>query len=123
MHQGSGTEWVIDASGCEAERLRDLDAVRALLDRAVRELDLHVVGAPLLHRFPGPGGVTALYLLSESHLACHTFPEVGLATFNLYCCRARPEWPWRARLEQALGASHVEVRRIARGASVPEPRA
>jgi len=32
-------------------------------------------------------GVTGLLLLTESHLACDTFPERGFASFNLYCCR------------------------------------
>jgi len=31
--------------------------------------------------------VTGLLLLTESHLACDTFPERGFASFNLYCCR------------------------------------
>ena len=56
---------------------------------------------------------------SESHLACHTYPEFGVATFNLYCCRARPEWPWRGRLREALGATQVTVRALPRGGGEP----
>ena len=44
------------------------------------------------------GGITGLLLLTESHLACHTFPERGFAAFNLYCCRPREDWPWPERL-------------------------
>ena len=106
----AGAEWLIEARGCDAGRLRDLAAVRELCARAVRELELRVVGEPQWHQFPGEAGVTGLYLLAESHLACHTFPEHGLATFNLYCCRPRPEWPWRERLAEALGARDVHVR-------------
>jgi S-adenosylmethionine decarboxylase len=69
----------------------------------------------LWHQFPQPGGVTGLYLLSESHLACHTFPETRLATFNLYCCRARPPFEWEARLQAMLGATRVTVRTAVRG--------
>ncbi|HTE50509.1 MAG TPA: S-adenosylmethionine decarboxylase [Kofleriaceae bacterium] len=110
-----GTEWIVDAHGCDPARLRDREAVRALLDRVVAELALGVVGQPLVHAFDAPGGVTALYLLTESHLCCHTYPESGVATFNLYCCRERPAWPWAAALADALGASRVEVRRERRG--------
>lgn len=109
-----GTEWLIDAGGCDAAVLRDLPAMRALLDRVVRELDLRVVGDAAWHQFPAPGGVTGLYLLTESHLACHTYPERGVATFNLYCCRARPEWTWAPELRRALGARRVTVRVQAR---------
>ena len=67
------------------------------------------------HVFPGPGGVTGLLLLSESHLACHTFPERGFASFNLFCCRPRPEWPWTAALRETLHAQRVELQAIPRG--------
>ena len=111
-----GTEWMVDARGCGAERLADLEGLRALCERIIRELDLKVIGGGQWHQFPAPGGVTGLYLLSESHLACHTYPELGVATFNLYCCRARPRWPWEARLQEALGARGVIVRYITRSA-------
>ena len=113
-----GTEWVVDAEGCAAERLRDLSTMARVLDRAVAELGLLVVGEPQWRVFPEPGGVTGMLLLSESHLTCHTYPEYGIATFNLYCCRARPEWPWAQRLHEMLGASHVTVRTLSRGAEV-----
>lgn len=110
-----GTEWVVDALDCDPERLRDRSRIVGLLDGIVRALELHVVGAPQVHVFPGPGGITALYLLSESHLACHTFPESGVATFNLYCCRPRPAPGWEALLADALGARRVTVTVIPRG--------
>jgi len=111
-----GTEWLVDAEGCSAELLRDIDEVRVVCAEVIAELGLRVVGEPMWHQFPRPGGVTGLYLLTESHLACHTFPETGLATFNLYCCRPRPAFAWEERLRALLGASRVTVRIAARGA-------
>lgn len=111
-----GSEWLIDARGCDAGRLADLDGMRRLCERIIRELALKVIGSGQWHRFDGPGGVTGLYLLTESHLACHTYPELGVATFNLYCCRPRIRWSWEARLQEALGASGVTVRFITRQA-------
>jgi S-adenosylmethionine decarboxylase len=110
-----GIEWIIDAHGCDPARLCDGGTVRALLDRIVADLDLRVLGRPLVHSFDAPGGVTALYLLTESHLCCHTYPESGVATFNLYCCRERAPWPWADALAEALGARRVDVRRQVRG--------
>ena len=115
---GTGTEWVIDAFGCDPKQLQDLPLVQSICDRVIRDLGLKVLGEPLSHRFGGAGGVTALYMLTASHLTCHTYPEYGMATFNLYCCRERPEWDWRGRLRECLGADRVEVRRLARGRAV-----
>ena len=116
-----GTEWVVDASGCSAAALRDRATLERLLLRAVDELGLTVAAEPVWHVFPGPGGVTGMVLLTESHLVCHTYPEFGVATFNLYCCRERPEWPWEERLAEALGAAEVAVKRLDRRAHVTEP--
>jgi S-adenosylmethionine decarboxylase len=112
-----GTEWLVDAEGCRAEALRDLDSLRRVCSLIVAQLELRVVGNAAWHQFPWPGGVTGLFLLTESHLACHTYPESGTATFNLYCCRTRPPWPWAERLAALLGAQRVRVRCLDRGGS------
>ncbi|HKP85087.1 MAG TPA: S-adenosylmethionine decarboxylase [Blastocatellia bacterium] len=112
-----GTEWLVDAEGCSAELLRDVETIRRVCDQIISDLDLRVVGEGRWHEFPHPGGVTGLFLLTESHLACHTYPELGVATFNLYCCKHRPDWLWEKQLTAALCASVVTVRVAQRGAS------
>jgi S-adenosylmethionine decarboxylase len=113
----TGTEWLVDASGCRHEALRSVDTFSGLFDRLVNDLGLHAVRPPLWHAFPG-GGLTGLLLLSETHLACHTFPERGFAALNLYCCRERQEWPWQEELARTLGAQHVAIRKMSRGGAV-----
>jgi S-adenosylmethionine decarboxylase len=117
----AGTEWLVDAEGCSAELIRDPEVLRILCEEVIAKLDLRVVGEPAWHRFPTPGGITGLYLLSESHLTFHTFPETGVATFNLYCCRPRPPFAWKERLRDLLGASKVVVRTVDRGSDVVHP--
>lgn len=111
-----GTEWLIEATGCDTAALRDESGVRFVLDKVIADLGLKAIGA-VWHKFDGEGGVTGLVALTESHLACHTYPEHGTATFNLYCCRARPEWDWDTNLRAALGAASVTVTKIDRGES------
>jgi S-adenosylmethionine decarboxylase len=110
-----GIEWLVDATGCPAETLRDVERLAAVCSRAVAEIKLHVVGQPVWQTFPDPGGATGLYLLTESHLACHSFPESGTVTFNLYCCRPRRRWSWERVLVEMLGATEVRVRHLRRG--------
>jgi S-adenosylmethionine decarboxylase len=118
-----GTEWLVDAEGCSAQALRHIETLRRVCDEIIRDLALQVVGEPLWHQFPSPGGITGLYLLTESHLACHTYPETRIATFNLYCCKPRPEWQWEARLAEFLGATGVTVRVGLRGPEAAQDRA
>jgi len=114
-----GTEWLIEAQGCSATRLREESLLREILTRVIDDLGLKTIGA-VWHKFEGEGGVTGLIALTESHLACHTYPEHGTATFNLYCCRTRPEWDWSGQLQRLLDASDVTVTRIERGSEKSE---
>jgi S-adenosylmethionine decarboxylase len=109
-----GTEWVVDASGCDAETLADIDRLKLIFERIIHDLELHVLGDISWHKFPEPGGVTGIALLSESHLTCHTYPEFGAASFNLYCCRSRTTWPWERMLREMLGATEVNARVLER---------
>lgn len=110
----SGCEWVIEALGCEAERLKDLNTLRALFADLIAELALHPVGEAQWHQFPGPGGITGLCLLAESHLACHTFPEFGSLCLNVFCCKARPDWDFVSYLKKTFEAQEVRVRQLER---------
>lgn len=115
-----GFEWLIDAKDCQEDALRDVETLRNVFARIISDLQLKTIGDGMWHKFAGEGGVTGLVLLTESHLACHTYPEYGTATFNLYCCRERPEWDWTENLKTLLGAKEVRIERIVRGENQSE---
>src|SRR6476646_7092686 len=98
----TGTEWIVEAYGCSPDRLRDLSTLQALFARLMRDLDLHACGDARWHQF------------TESHLACHSFPEYGTLCLNLFCCRPRPEWDFAGLLRSIVGAQTVNVRRLDR---------
>ena len=110
-----GTEWLIEAFDCDAEKLREIETLREVFSRVVADLGLKTIGEGFWHQFTGEKGVTGLVALTESHLACHTYPEYRTATFNLYCCRTRPEWNWEANLKSLIGANFVKTTKIERG--------
>ena len=126
-----GTEWLIEAEGCDQNKLRDESALRGVFARIIDDLGLKAIDS-VWHKFEGEGGVTGMVALTESHLACHTYPEHGIATFNLYCCRTRPEWDWETNLKEALEADSVSITKIERGtlytlqphlrSNIPEPK-
>lgn len=114
MAMQGGIEWLVDGHGCSAAKLRDRASVIALLDRIVAAMDLHVISTAV-HVFPGPGGITALYLLAESHLTIHTFPESGTATLNVYCCNPRTPPKWAELFSELLGARDARATEHTRG--------
>ncbi len=114
MKASGGVEWAVEAQGCSPRLLRDRRRLEALFRRVVREMGLHPVGPSRWHRFENPGGLTGFWMLKESHLACHTFPEFGSACFNLFCCRPRPAWDWKGACRRHLKAKRVRIRRLER---------
>ncbi len=58
------------------------DACRDLFDNLIHALELQKIGE-VYHSFEG-GGFTAVVCLTESHLSIHTWPEYGLATFDIF---------------------------------------
>src|SRR3954464_13851460 len=110
----TGTEWIVEAYGCVPDRLRDLATLQSLFAQLTLELDLHACGDGRWHQFPTTGGITGMTVLTESHLACHSFPEYGTLCLNLFCCRPRAEWDFAGRLRAVLGAHTVNVRRLDR---------
>ncbi|GAA4052931.1 hypothetical protein GCM10022409_44860 [Hymenobacter glaciei] len=75
-----------------APALRNAEACRAFFDAQVLAFGLEKVGEAY-HSFPaddtGDGGFTAVLALTESHLSIHTWPEHGLATFDVFLSNFR----------------------------------
>ncbi|RSK33830.1 S-adenosylmethionine decarboxylase family protein [Hymenobacter metallilatus] len=78
-----------------AGALRDMPACQAFFDAQVAAQELTAVGAAY-HAFP-TGGFTAVVALTESHLSIHTWPEHGLATFDVFLSNFRRDNADRAR--------------------------
>ncbi|PHV12652.1 adenosylmethionine decarboxylase [Chitinimonas sp. BJB300] len=69
--------------------LVDESALADLCRHEVAKAGLQAVGERW-HCFPplpdGPGGITGVVLLAESHLAIHTWPERTAVTLDVYVC-------------------------------------
>ena len=124
-----GLHLTADLHGCAAEAaaMTDPGVLRATCLAAVRGSGLSAVGE-LFHRYaPAPGaaggvpaGVTGVVLLAESHLAVHTWPELGAATLDVYVCNFGGDNSARAhdlleRLVAAFAPAEVERHVLDRG--------
>lgn len=82
----SGKHMIIDLKEIKNHALiHDLDKIKILLDTICEKYDFSILNKSE-HKFE-PEGITILYLLSESHLSVHTFPEKQYVAIDLYTCR------------------------------------
>ena len=83
----NGLHLIADLEDCRCAPALLLDASRleALCVDACRRHGLTVVGR-LFHAFGTGAGVTGTVVLAESHLAIHTWPEIGAVTLDVYVC-------------------------------------
>ncbi|MDF2441595.1 MAG: S-adenosylmethionine decarboxylase, partial [Abditibacteriota bacterium] len=76
-----------DFYGVEAALLCDQSTLVACLLGAAQRCHLTPVDDARVHPFPG-GGLTAFVMLSESHIAIHTYPEHGYLALDIFSCGA-----------------------------------
>jgi len=125
-----GLHLTADLRGCAATSavMTAPAALRSTCLGAVAAAGLTSVGE-LFHGFaPAPGdlgaaatGITGVVLLAESHLAVHTWPELGAATLDVYVCNLGADNSARAEalLASLIGAfapASVERHALQRGA-------
>jgi S-adenosylmethionine decarboxylase proenzyme len=72
-------------SGAEPNALDDLSTIESILHDAAQTAGLTAVSSAH-HQFE-PQGLSAVIILSESHIAAHTWPEFGNGYVTLTSCR------------------------------------
>ena len=100
--------------GCPREILNDIKRIeRTMVDAALE------AGAEIrevaFHKF-SPQGVSGVVVISESHLAIHTWPELGYAAVDVFTCGEKVD-PWVScnYLKDQFAAEHLEAQEIKRG--------
>ncbi len=66
------------------ELLNTVDGIKPLMEKIIKNMNLTTVGE-IHHQFE-PVGATCLYLLSQSHLSGHSYPELRYLAIDLYHC-------------------------------------
>jgi S-adenosylmethionine decarboxylase len=97
----------------------DVAALRARCVGLVDAAGLAPVGE-LFHSFGTGQGVTGVVLLAESHIAVHTWPELGAVTIDVYVCNFGADNSERAHrlidsLVEAFAPADVQRHTLERG--------
>jgi S-adenosylmethionine decarboxylase len=114
-----GHHALLDFYDVSPSLLSDAPLLASLLVSAARAAGATPLSDPVLHSFPG-GGITGFLPLSESHIAVHTYPEVGYAAADIFTCGSCSPEAAVATFRTTLSPGREVVRNIARGEAVEE---
>jgi S-adenosylmethionine decarboxylase len=79
-----GKHFLLNLYGCSSVLLNDEQFLIDLMENAAIASGATVLKT-VSHKFD-PQGITAICLLSESHISIHTWPEEGKAALDVYTC-------------------------------------
>ncbi|MGI6587690.1 MAG: adenosylmethionine decarboxylase [Peptococcia bacterium] len=109
-----GRHVLAEIFGCSFEVLNDVKKVEENMVNAALEAGAEV-REYVFHKF-SPQGVSGVVVISESHLAIHTWPELGYAAVDVFTCGERVN-PWDACnfLVEKFKAEYMTANEVKRG--------
>ncbi|NLY29298.1 MAG: S-adenosylmethionine decarboxylase proenzyme [Firmicutes bacterium] len=93
MKNALGRHVLCEAYGCDPKVLDDKDQVENIMVQAALHAGAEVREVAF-HKF-APQGVSGVVVISESHLAIHTWPEYEYAAIDVFTCGHTVD-PWNA---------------------------
>lgn len=108
---------LLSTFSASTDQLTGITNCQQAFDRLIQALDLHKVGE-VYHAFPN-GGFTAVVCLTESHVSIHTWPELGMATFDVFLSNYLHDNTAKTRqfyagFLQAIGATELSKQEVFR---------
>lgn len=120
MEAALGRHILCEAFGCDQSLINDRQWVETVMVQAALEAGAEVREVAF-HQF-SPQGVSGVVVISESHLAIHTWPEIGFAAIDVFTCGDTVD-PWQAcnYLIEHFRAQNATTTEVKRGVLRHEP--
>ena len=98
---------------CDSNVLNNLELIEKKMSEAATACGAHIVQT-CFHMF-NPHGVSGVVIISESHLAIHTWPELGYAAVDLFTCGTKCDpkvaYEFLKKMFNSKKASFTELKR------------
>jgi S-adenosylmethionine decarboxylase len=108
----AGTHLILDV--WDGKHLDNISVVETCFRETIK-----AVHATLLHmhfhHFGPQQGISGVAVLQESHISCHTFPEVNFGSFDVFLCGNLDPMPAVEVFKQFFETEKVEIVEFKRG--------
>lgn len=111
----TGHQLLAEFMSCSADVLNNKKHLESLLTNAITHAGL-TLKSVTSHSFD-PVGITVMAIISESHIAIHTYPEANHASIDVFICAGPSDAHKRLldHLEEGLHPQNVRVMEMQRG--------
>lgn len=109
-----GRHVLCEAFECDSDYLNDEERIRQILSEAAKVAKTEL--RDLMIETFTPYGITAVAIVSESHLSIHTWPELGYAAIDVFTCGDQSDPVAAAEyIAQELDSTFVTQNEMKRG--------
>ena len=119
-----GPHLTMDMYGCEKSKLSSVQKVSKFLDGLPAKIGMTKIIPPYVFEYhgvkPEDWGVSGVVLIAESHIAIHTYPEKGYATFDAFSCKEFDAELVKKIVLETFGAQTYEQKSFERGKHFPK---
>jgi len=117
MNHPVGTHIIVDLNQINKQVFESFDLIK--FDQYVKEVlasnSITLINT-MTNDFGSPGAFTVLYLLAESHLSLHTWPEHGYVALDLFTCGQTPNTQRAVeQLIEYFSPLSIQIKTIIRG--------
>ena len=114
-----GKQLVVELYNCKAELFDDVNWIEQTMNEAALAANATIVQS-VFHKF-SPIGISGVVVISESHLAIHTWPEHNYAAVDIFTCGDILDGTIAAEyLSKLFKAESCHISHVARGLRISE---
>lgn len=110
-----GIQLIAELNGCDSSLLDDRERLGRILSAGIERCGFHQISLNS-HKFT-PVGLTIIAIISESHIAIHTYPEAHHASVDIFHCSndSRPLHDLLHYLKENFCAHSIKFMEVTRG--------
>lgn len=79
-----GVEQIVDCYNNSFDNLDNVEFIRNLMHKVTKVID-HTIISETYYHF-SPQGITGIAIISASHIAIHTWPELNYISIDIFSC-------------------------------------
>lgn len=122
-----GPHLTLDLSGCNKEKLGDLNLIFNLLTELPDKICMTKITQPYIFHYSGllpeDKGITGMVIIAESHVSIHTFEEKGYVFIDVFSCKPFKNYSDENTIieyfKNAFEAEKCETNLVERGKDFP----